>query len=66
MKKSSHLSWHSFSWEADSTLLFWFYVYFADAENPEEVVDESIKHAREAITLDVKDGYSWCKTADGF
>lgn len=32
-----------------------------DAENPEEIVDESIKHAREAIALDVKDGYSWCK-----
>ncbi|XP_009599616.1 uncharacterized protein [Nicotiana tomentosiformis] len=37
-----------------------------DAENPEEVVDESIKHAREAITLDVKDGYSWYNLGNAF
>ncbi|XP_059316829.1 uncharacterized protein LOC132067575 [Lycium ferocissimum] len=37
-----------------------------DAENPEETVDESIKHAREAITLDVKDGYSWYNLGNGF
>ncbi|KAK4376376.1 hypothetical protein RND71_002672 [Anisodus tanguticus] len=37
-----------------------------DAENPEEIVDESIKHAREAITLDVKDGYSWYNLGNGF
>ncbi|KAI4340756.1 hypothetical protein MLD38_025564 [Melastoma candidum] len=30
-----------------------------DSENPAEIVEESIKHAREAITLDVKDGSSW-------
>ncbi|CAN4121725.1 unnamed protein product [Withania somnifera] len=37
-----------------------------DADNPEEIVDESIKHAREAITLDVKDGYSWYNLGNGF
>jgi len=30
-------------------------------ENPAELVEESIQHAKEAITLDVKDGNSWCK-----
>ncbi|KAJ4709802.1 Tetratricopeptide repeat 5 [Melia azedarach] len=30
-----------------------------DTENPTELVEESIQHAKEAITLDVKDGYSW-------
>ncbi|XP_074330791.1 uncharacterized protein LOC141668018 [Apium graveolens] len=29
------------------------------AENQEEIVKESIKHAKEAIALDVKDGNSW-------
>ncbi|XP_029125634.1 tetratricopeptide repeat protein 5 isoform X2 [Cajanus cajan] len=29
------------------------------AENQAELVDESIQHAKEAITLDVKDGNSW-------
>ncbi|XP_076928264.1 uncharacterized protein LOC143592171 [Bidens hawaiensis] len=29
------------------------------AENQEEIVAESIKHAKEAIALDVKDGNSW-------
>ncbi|GKU90228.1 hypothetical protein SLEP1_g4244 [Rubroshorea leprosula] len=29
------------------------------AENQAEIVEESIKHAKEAITLDVKDGNSW-------
>ncbi|XP_004300934.1 PREDICTED: tetratricopeptide repeat protein 5-like [Fragaria vesca subsp. vesca] len=29
------------------------------ADNQAELVDESIKHAKEAITLDVKDGNSW-------
>ncbi|MCD7451827.1 hypothetical protein HAX54_013540 [Datura stramonium] len=37
-----------------------------DAENPEGIVDESIKHAKEAITLDVKDGYSWYNLGNGF
>ncbi|XP_054825132.1 uncharacterized protein LOC129322780 isoform X2 [Prosopis cineraria] len=31
------------------------------AENQAELVEESIQHAKEAITVDVKDGYSWCK-----
>nr|KAJ0208583.1 hypothetical protein LSAT_V11C400195290 [Lactuca sativa] len=31
------------------------------ADNQEEIVVESIKHAKEAIALDVKDGNSWCK-----
>lgn len=30
-------------------------------ENQAELVEESIQHAKEAIALDVKDGYSWCK-----
>lgn len=30
------------------------------AENPAELVEESIQHAKEAIALDVKDGNSWC------
>ncbi|KAF3339439.1 hypothetical protein FCM35_KLT16910 [Carex littledalei] len=25
------------------------------------LVDESIKHAKEAVMLDIKDGNSWCK-----
>ncbi|XP_054791103.1 uncharacterized protein LOC129296547 isoform X2 [Prosopis cineraria] len=29
------------------------------AENQAELVEESIQHAKEAITVDVKDGYSW-------
>lgn len=28
-------------------------------ENQAAIVEESIRHAREAVTLDVKDGYSW-------
>lgn len=31
------------------------------AENQAELVEESIQHAKEAITLDVKDGNAWCK-----
>lgn len=31
------------------------------AENQAELLDESIKHAKDAISMDVKDGYSWCK-----
>ncbi|KAK4358381.1 hypothetical protein RND71_023991 [Anisodus tanguticus] len=37
-----------------------------DAENPEEIVNDSIKHASEAITLDVKEGYSWYNLGNGF
>ncbi|MBA0698011.1 hypothetical protein Goari_021523 [Gossypium aridum] len=33
----------------------------SSADNQAEMVEESIQHAREAITLDVKDGNSWCK-----
>ncbi|XP_068638036.1 uncharacterized protein [Aristolochia californica] len=29
------------------------------SENPAQIVEESIKHAREAVSLDVKDGNSW-------
>lgn len=32
-------------------------------ENQAELIEESIQHAKEAITLDVKDGNSWCKTS---
>lgn len=31
------------------------------SENQAEIVEESIQHAKEAVTLDVKDGNSWCK-----
>lgn len=31
------------------------------AENQSQMVEESIQHAKEAISLDVKDGNSWCK-----
>jgi len=34
---------------------------FVGSENQAEIVDESIKHAKEAIALDVTDGNSWCK-----
>ncbi|XP_075104297.1 uncharacterized protein LOC142161722 isoform X1 [Nicotiana tabacum] len=30
-----------------------------EVENPEEITGESIKHAKEAIALDVQDGISW-------
>lgn len=30
-------------------------------ENEAKLVEESIQHAKEAVTLDVKDGNSWCK-----
>ncbi|KAL3654459.1 hypothetical protein CASFOL_004140 [Castilleja foliolosa] len=30
-----------------------------DSENQEKIVDDSIKHAKEAVALDVKDGNSW-------
>lgn len=33
-----------------------------DAENQAQLVEDSIHHAKEAITLDVKDGNSWCMT----
>lgn len=47
-------------------IAFSFYIdiilfYSPGADNQEEIVKESIKHAKEAITLDVKDGNSWCK-----
>lgn len=32
-------------------------------ENEAKLVEESIQHAKEAVTLDVKDGNSWCKIA---
>lgn len=32
------------------------------SENQAEIIEESIQHAKEAITLDVKDGNSWCNT----
>lgn len=31
------------------------------AENKAASIEESIKHAREAVMLDIKDGNSWCK-----
>jgi hypothetical protein len=30
-------------------------------EDQAALVDESIKHAKEAVMLDIKDGNSWCK-----
>lgn len=37
------------------------FLLFVGSENQAEIVEESIQHAKEAITLDVKDGNSWCK-----
>lgn len=37
------------------------FLRFLGVENQAEIVEESIQHAKEAITLDVKDGNSWCK-----
>ena len=37
------------------------FLLFLGADNQAEIVEESIKHAKEAIMLDVKDGNSWCK-----
>jgi hypothetical protein len=33
-----------------------------DAGSPDEAetVEESIRHAKQAVTLDIKDGQSWC------
>lgn len=31
------------------------------SEDQVKIVDDSIKHAKEAISLDVKDGNSWCE-----
>lgn len=36
------------------------FIVITDSENKSELVDESIRHAKEAITLDVADGNSWC------
>ncbi|KAA3463716.1 Tetratricopeptide repeat 5 [Gossypium australe] len=38
---------------------FFFFSLTSGADNQAEMVEESIQHAREAITLDVKDGNSW-------
>lgn len=37
--------------------------YFSEVENPVEIINDCIKHVKEAITLDIQDGISWCKTA---
>lgn len=42
-------------------LFIWFSVFLPGTENQAEIVEESVKHAKEAVTLDVKDGNSWCK-----
>lgn len=44
-------------------VLFCLYLCFVfpGANNQAEIVEESIKHAKEAIALDVKDGNSWCE-----
>ncbi|XP_019161021.1 PREDICTED: tetratricopeptide repeat protein 5-like [Ipomoea nil] len=36
------------------------------AEDQAEIVEESIKHAKEAITVDVKDGYSWYNLGNAY
>ncbi|VFQ64874.1 unnamed protein product [Cuscuta campestris] len=36
------------------------------AEDVAEIVEESVKHAKEAITLDVKDGYSWYNLGNAY
>ncbi|KAK7280381.1 hypothetical protein RJT34_25445 [Clitoria ternatea] len=37
-----------------------------DTENQSELVEESIQHAKEAITLDVKDGNSWYNLGNAY
>ena len=46
---------------SSSILLIRFIIHFPGAEKQAEIVEESIKHAREAIALDVRDGNSWCE-----
>lgn len=33
-----------------------------EREVKDNMVEDSIEHAKEAIALDVSDGYCWCKT----
>jgi len=36
---------------------------FSGSEEQALLVEESIKHAKEAVMLDIKDGNSWCKSS---
>lgn len=36
-------------------------IHIPGSEDQVKIVDDSIKRAKEAIALDVKDGNSWCK-----
>lgn len=36
-------------------------VLFSGSEGQAQLVEESIKHAKEAVMLDIRDGNSWCK-----
>lgn len=38
-----------------------FCIFCVGMEDQAQLVEESIKHAKEAVTLDIKDGNSWCK-----
>ena len=35
----------------------------AGSSDEAQAVEESIKHAKHAVSLDVKDGQSWCKNS---
>jgi hypothetical protein len=36
--------------------------FFSGSEDQEMLLTESIKHAKEAVMLDITDGNSWCKS----
>ena len=38
-----------------------FSIFCVGTEDQAQLVEESIKHAKEAVMLDIKDGNSWCK-----
>ena len=42
-------------------LVSFFVLSFSGSEDQALLVEESIKHAKEAVMLDIKDGNSWCK-----
>lgn len=60
------LLWHSwcFLWQQFSQLVALIYFMFAFSGSGDQalLVEESIKHAKEAVMLDIKDGNSWCKS----
>ena len=44
-------------------LVSFFVLSFSGSEDQALLVEESIKHAKEAVMLDIKDGNSWCKSS---